>query len=201
MNGEDAYPLLWEKMEEPDIYRQHDVRFEITRYFGYFATESSVHHSEYHPYFRKNQELIDRWTPEVRSGLERDIAAERLAEERRDALRAQAYGDAPVEIERSHEYSIEIMNAMETNVPYRFNGNVTNTGLITNLPQGSCVEVPCLVDDMGAHPCYVGDLPPQCAALNRNRIAGDELAVKGALEGDRTAAEQAIAATTRYSKS
>ena len=68
-----------------------------------------------------------------------------------------------------------------------------NTGLITNLPQGCCVEVPCLVDNMGVHPRYVGNLPPQCAALNRNRIAGDELMIKGVLERDRQAIQQAIA--------
>lgn len=62
-----------------------------------------------------------------------------------------------------------------------------------NLPKGMCVEVPCLVDNLGIHPCYVGDLPPQCAALNRNRSAGDELAVKVALEGDMEAVEQAVA--------
>ena len=33
------------------------------------------------------------------------------------------------------------------------------TGLITNLPQGCAVEVPCLVDANGIQPCYVGDLP------------------------------------------
>ena len=70
---------------------------------------------------------------------------------------------------------------------------VMNTGLITNLEPGSCVEVPCLVDNMGVHPCHVGDMPPQCAALNRNRSAGDGLAVKGTLEGDRKAIEQAVA--------
>ena len=191
--GEDAYPRLWEKMEEAEIYQQDVVRFEIMRYFGYFPTESSVHHSEYVPYFRKNLELIRRFTPEAINGLERQFDAERQTVERRKALRQDACSDAPVKIERSEEYCIGIINAMETNTPYRFNGNVMNTGLITNLPDGCCVEVPCLVDNMGVHPCYVGDLPPQCAALNRSRIAGDELAVKGALEGDRTAVEQAVA--------
>jgi alpha-galactosidase len=80
-----------------------------------------------------------------------------------------------------------------SNVPSRINGNVPNTGLITNLPHGACVEVPILVDNMGLHPCYVGDLPPQLAALNRTRMSQDELAVKGALEGDRRAVEQAVA--------
>ena len=78
-------------------------------------------------------------------------------------------------------------------MPSRINGNVPNTGLITNLPDGACVEVPILVDNMGLHPCYVGDLPPQLAAINRARSSQDELAVKGALEGDCKAVEQAVA--------
>ncbi len=86
-----------------------------------------------------------------------------------------------------------IIDALESKVPYRFNGNVLNTGLITNLPQGSGVEVPCLADNMGIHPCYVGDLPEQCAALNRIRSAGDVLLVKALLENDLKAAEQAVA--------
>ena len=55
------------------------------------------------------------------------------------------------------------------------------------------MDVPCLADNRGVHPCYVGDLPPQLAALNRGKLAGLALAVKGGLEGDRKAVEQAIA--------
>jgi alpha-galactosidase len=159
-------------------------------YFVYFLTESSYHNSEYVAYFRKNPELIKKYAPwhatdEVKDNIGRS--------EERAEWKREVYSDVPLKIEQSDEYCINIINAIETNTPYRFNGNVLNTGLITNLLQGSCVEVPCLVDNMGVHPCYVGNLPPQCAALNRHRSAGDELAVKGALEGDKTAVEQAIA--------
>jgi alpha-galactosidase len=191
--GEDAYPLLWEKLKDPEVERQDTVRFEMMRYFGYFLTESSVHNSEYVPYFRKNPQLIERFTPTLRSGEEHQLRYQRGQEERREELREEARGDTPVTITKTDEYTVEIINAIETNIPYRFNGNVLNTGLITNLPQGCCVEVPCLVDNMGVHPCYVGDLPPQCASLNRSRVAGDDLAVKAALEKDRKAAEQAVA--------
>jgi alpha-galactosidase len=191
-NGEDAYPLLREKMEDPAIYRQDMVRWEMMRYFGHFLTESSYHNSEYVPYFRRTPEMIERFAPKVGTWEDLLISSEGSAEKRREELRVEAYGDGPVTVNRSEEYCIEIINAMETNVPIRFNGNVLNSGLITNLPPGCCVEVPCLVDSMGIHPCFVGDLPPQCASLNRNRLAGDELTVKGSLEADRKAIEQAI---------
>ena len=191
-NGEDGYPLLWEKMEDPEVYKQDVVRFEMMKYFGHFLTESSYHNSEYVPYFRKNAELIERYTPKVGNWVDlQESTIVRIAE-RRAELRALAFSDEPMKIGTSNEYCVGILNAMETNKPYRFNGNVMNTGLITNLPQGSCVEVPCLVDNMGVHPCYVGDLAPQCASLNRNRIAGDQLAVEGTLEMDRRKIEQAV---------
>ena len=71
---------------------------------------------------------------------------------------------------RTHEYASYIMEAMETNVPTKIGGNVLNTGLITNLPRNACVEVPCLVDKNGVQPTFIGDLPEQCAALNRTNI-------------------------------
>ncbi|MBN2323821.1 MAG: alpha-glucosidase/alpha-galactosidase, partial [Spirochaetes bacterium] len=72
------------------------------------------------------------------------------------------------------------------------NGNVRNTGLITNLPTGCCVEVPCLVDKNGINPCYVGELPPQLAALNRTNINVQSLIVEAALKRDREAAYHAV---------
>jgi alpha-galactosidase len=193
-NGQDAYPLLQEKMQSPEIFEQDMVRFEMMKFFGYFLTESSYHNAEYVPWFRRTPELIQRWTPQVGSwekgAIERhDDSARR----RRAALRQEAYGEALVQLDPGHEYCISIIDAIETNTPTRINANVRNTGLITNLPTDSCVEVPCLVDNLGIHPCYVGDLPPQCAAVNRLRQNQDELAVKGALEGDRKAVEQAVA--------
>lgn len=191
--GQDAYPILREKMQDPEIYQRDVVRFEMMKHFGYFVTESSAHNSEYVPYFRKNPELIARFTPDATDGVALQLRTLEHMANAHEQLQREAYGDEPLVIEQSHEYCVGIIDAMETNRPFRFNGNVPNTGLITNLPPGACVEVPCLVDNMGIHPCYVGALPPQCAALNANRIAGDGLAVKAALEGDRQAAFQAVA--------
>ena len=57
------------------------------------------------------------------------------------------------------------------NTPYEIGGNVLNKGgLIENLPQDACVEVPCLVNGKGVHPCRVGRLPVQCAAMNMTNI-------------------------------
>lgn len=82
---------------------------------------------------------------------------------------------------RSHEYGSYIMQAIETDVPYRIHGNILNTGLITNLPAKAIVEVPCLVDRNGIQGCYVGDLPEPCAALNRTNINVQLLTIEAAL--------------------
>ena len=97
------------------------------------------------------------------------------------------------EMAQSHEYASAIIEAKMTGVPFLFNGNVMNKGVITNLPKECCVEVPVVVDREGLHPCYVGDLPPQCAALNMTNVGVQELAVKAALERDKEAAFHACA--------
>ena len=191
-NGQDAYPLLWKALEDPAVFESDKVRFEIMRRFGYFVTESTRHMSEYLPYFRKTEEMAQAWAPSTHSMRN----FEKWLEQRErylDQIRAQIETDEPLEYKRTHEYCSRIIHAIETNSPYRFNGNVQNTGLITNLPLNCTVEVPCLVDGTGIHPCYVGDLPPQLAALNRTNVNVQEMAVKAGLEGDREAAFQAMA--------
>ena len=83
-------------------------------------------------------------------------------------------------LERGHEYAAYIINACLGGEPFEFNGNVPNTRLITNLPEGACVEVPVFADRRGFNPIHVGALPPQCAALNNVSVAVEEMAVEAA---------------------
>jgi alpha-galactosidase len=197
--GEDAYPLLWKAMEDPEIYERDIVKWEIMKHFGAFVSESSVHNSEYMPYFRRTPELVDKYTSSrmwgVRKGMsreERRADFERRRAEREAENRRLAFGNEEILVERGPEYFSRILNAIETNKPYVFNGNVRNTGLITNLPPGSIAEVPIVTDGCGLHPCYVGDLPPALAALNRSNLCVQELAVKGFVEQDRECIYRAV---------
>lgn len=187
--GEDAYPLLWEAMRRKEIYEKDKVRFEMMKYLGYFITESSHHLGEYVPYFRTTEERRKMYCEPRWFYLEICKEAWKPHFER---IKRQVRGEAQIKLTRSHEYGIDIIYSMNTGKSCRINGNVENKWLITNLPNGCCVEVPCLVDEGGIHPCHVGDLPPQCAALNRTNINVQELAVKAALEKDRNVALQAI---------
>jgi alpha-galactosidase len=198
--GQDAYPLIHAAGKKPEVYAKDMVKFEILKYFGAFVSESSVHASEYMPYFRRTPEMVAALSSEVMWGARKpgETMAQRRAgwEERRIATEkeyiAMAAGELPVDTNRSKEFCSFILNAHETNQPYCFNGNVRNTGLITNLPPDCIVEVPILVDRCGLHPCYVGDLPAQLAGLIRSNIAMQELAVQGLLEKDRECIYRAI---------
>ena len=198
--GEDAYPLLREKFKDPEIYSGPGagwtgpdiVRVEIFKAFGYFNTESSLHMAEYVPYFRKKErpELSERFgLVGLRPYVE---VVEKSKREGDEGLRQQLSSGHKFTISRSLEYGTTIIHSIETGTPSRINGNVKNNGLITNLLEGCCVEIPCLVDKKGISPCYVGDLPPQCAALNRTNINLQELAVRGIVEKDKTKIFQSI---------
>ncbi len=158
-----AYDLYREKGIHGDM-----VRLELMRRFGYYMTESSEHNAEYTPYFIKDRypELIGRYNIPLDEYPRRCIKQIADWKERGHELTKNPL----LQHERSHEYASYIMEAMETNVPTRIGGNVLNNGLITNLPRNACVEVPCLVDRNGVQPTYIGDLPEQCAALNRTNI-------------------------------
>lgn len=198
--GEDLYPRLREAMGDPETYDKDRVRFEVMRHFGYFVTESSRHMSEYVPWFRRTAADRERYSPApARAGTVGANGAGQLAsvptrrEQVWDSIKQQIAGEAPVDLKRSREYCSYIVRAVEANAPFRFNGNVPNTGLITNLPPGCNVEVPIFVDGAGLHPCFVGDLPSQLAAINRTNVNVQELAVKGFLQRDRQAIHQACA--------
>ncbi len=193
--GEDAYPLVRERLAKDGPPDKDRVRFEVFRQVGYFMTESSGHFSEYIPYFRKRKDLMEKYMREGFGG--ESMAYFKACSARLDPhlqqLSREARGEEKMPFgERSGEYVSNIINSLVTGERYRFNGNVRNTGLITNLPEGSCVEVPCYVDKTGVHPSYVGDLPPVCAALCRTNVNVQELAVKAALEKDKEAAFHAV---------
>lgn len=185
---EDLYPLVRATLADPEQRKGEEVRYEIMRQFGYFSTESNSHDSEYMPYFRRTPELLAHY------GLAPRVVAPEAGErqwEKETGLSLDDAAAAPPA--RSNEFTTRIMEAIVTGVPYAFHGNVLNHGLIPNLPEGCCVEVPCLVDGTGITPCHVGDLPPQLAALDRANISVHELAVRAVLDRDREAAFHACA--------
>jgi len=196
-NGEHAYPALRRVLSDPEKVAAENerVRCHMMENFGYFTTETSGHLSEYVPWYRKRKDLMDQFMGPGFGGETRaylTMCEDELGKYL-DEVRQQVAGEKPARLTaRSHEYCSFIIEARETRRPFRFNGNVRNTGLITNLPEGCCVEVPCFVDRLGIHPVHVGGLPLQCAAACRSNITVQELAVKGGMTGDRELVFQAV---------
>ena len=178
---EDLYPEARRRAELPEYKPKDAVRFEIMKWFGYYVTESSEHSSEYVPWFIKAKapELIERFRIPLDEYPRRCVAQIQGWEE----MRADLLADKPLEHHRGHEYASYILEALLTGKPYIFGGNVLNKGLITNLPSDACVEVMCVADRNGITPTYVGELPPQCAALTRTNINVQELTIQAALTG------------------
>jgi alpha-galactosidase len=182
-NGEDLYPEIKRRALEKQKEKHNDmVRFELMLRFGYYVTESSEHNAEYHPYFIKSQypELINRFNIPLDEYPRRCI--NQIEEWKK--MREDLVNDENLSHERTNEYGSYIIEAMETNQPIKIGGNVLNTGgLISNLPENACVEVPCLVDASGISPIYVGELPEQLAAINRTNINTQLLTIQAAMTG------------------
>jgi alpha-galactosidase len=194
-DGESIYPALHEAMEDPDVYEQDTVRFEMMKHFGYFPTESSHHMSEYVPYFRTEEETIEEMTG---TGYAERMETATYLEgwKERSAVRDDPKLDVDlgdIEPERSEEYASRLIHAIETDTPRRMNLNVSNeTKAIENLPEDICVEVPVLVNGTGVNPCSVGQLPTEVAHFPRQHGSVHRLVVEGALEHDREKINQAV---------
>ncbi|MBA9025572.1 alpha-glucosidase/alpha-galactosidase [Peribacillus huizhouensis] len=189
--GKDLYPEIKRRAKEKQKTKHDDmVRYELMDKFGYYITESSEHNAEYHPYFIKSKypELIERFNIPLDEYPRRCVSQI----ESWESMREDMVNNSQLTHTRSNEYGSRIIEAMETNVPFKFGGNVLNTGrLISNLPENAVVEVPCVVDRNGIMPTYIGDLPEQLAALNRTNINTQLLTIEAAITGKREHVYQA----------
>ena len=178
--GQDLYPLLDERIAaDPELRRR--VRVDMYRRLGFYPTETSEHSSEYVPWYLHHPSEVERLRLNV--GEYVDISAENLAEYHR--VREQLARSERLEVRsEATEYAPQVIHSLETGTPRVISANVANLDLISNLPDGFAVEVPTVLDALGAHPVRVGDLPPQCAAVNRSYIGPAELAVRAAVDGD-----------------
>lgn len=186
-NGEDAYPLLREKMKNPEILNEEQVRNEMFLQLGYYVTESSGHNSEYCAWFRKRKDLLEMyctngtgWNPglhaySIEKRMKRD---ETLYEDITKWLEEEEVDMTP-----SGEYAAHIFNAcFGDETPFLFNGNIMNDGCIPNLPAETCVEIPVLATRDGLKKMYVGNLPDHIAILVNTTARIENLVVEACME-------------------
>lgn len=198
-NGEDAYLLIHKAVtEDKAVYNQEMVRNEMYLALGKYVTESSGHNSEYNWWFRKRPDLIEKycthgtnWNPGEYAYILKEYEKTELTwEEMYENKLSQPL--TPDALTRGEEYAAYIINALAGGDPYRFNGNVSNKQLITNLPDNACVEVPVDVDQTGFHPVPVGALPPECALLTQLSSGIEEMAINASISGDPVMVYRAI---------
>lgn len=194
--GVDAYPLIREAItNRAEVYNEEQVRNEMFLAFDHYVTESSGHNSEYNAWFRKRPDLLEKycthgtgWNP----GKPRYIVEEYTRREHNWRKEIDAWFERPADLTRGHEYAAYIINALRGGEPFEFNGNVRNTGLVTNLPPNACVEVPVFATTKGFSATHVGALPPQVAALTNLSAEIEEMAVEAAITGNPRLVYQAI---------
>ncbi|MBR2635057.1 MAG: alpha-glucosidase/alpha-galactosidase [Clostridia bacterium] len=179
-DGNDLYPMLRKAAAEfSDPECKNLVRLDYLKRFGYYVTESSEHNAEYNPFYIKHRypELIERYNIPLDEYPRRCIRQINRWQEQKELL----FQGGEVTHERSREYASRILEAVVTDTPYRFGGNVLNRGLIPNLPSEACVEVPCIADGNGITPMLVGELPLHLAAMNQSNITPQLLTIQAAL--------------------
>lgn len=185
--GQDLYPRLHQVIADGRVPAHNRVRYDIFQRLGYFVTESSEHFSEYVPWFikRDRPDLIDRYNIPLDEYIRRCEAQIVFWEFMRDELATGNFDNPLFAVTPSVEYGSLIIHSLETGQPRVVYGNVPNDGLIENLPDGCCVEVPCLVDKNSIQPTRIGALPPQLAALIQTNVNVQALTVEAALTGRR----------------
>ena len=182
-DGNDLYPEIKRRAKEKNANQKHwdMVRFDYIEKLGYYCTESSEHNAEYNPFYIKagRDDLIEKFNIPLDEYPRRCI--NQIANWQKQKEEIMNGGN--IQHTRTHEYASRIMEAIWTNTPLKIGGNVLNNGCISNLPREACVEVPCLVDNNGVTPTYVGDLPVQLAAMNSSNIYPQLLTIEAARTG------------------
>ncbi len=192
--GQDMYPRVREFVNKGKFTRRvsddmpwgltDHVRYEVFKHFGYSVTESSEHFSEYTPWFIKSHrpDLLEKFSIPIEEYIRR--CEKQIARWEAQRIKLEDENE-PLVVERSVEYGSTIIRSLETGQPSVIYGNVPNHGIIENLPDGCCVEVPCVVDKNGIQPTRIGKIPPQLAAMMRTNTNVQELTVEAALTGKR----------------
>ncbi len=182
--GRDLYPDLQQIAADGTMPAHNKVRYEVLRRTGYFVTESSEHFSEYVPWFikRDRPDLIEQFNIPLDEYPRRCESQIEKWQVLRSDLQA---GKFELSTARSNEYAAGIIHSMETGEPRVIYGNVPNDGLISNLPQGASVEVPCLVDRNGVQPTAIGELPAHLAAMMQTNVNVQALTVEAIMTGNR----------------
>jgi alpha-galactosidase len=191
---QDAYPEFKNRLNTNPKYSEIEkLRRDMMNACGFYMSESSGHLSEYLPYYRKRNDLLEQYKSEkffyghLRHGSYYELCVNTEGETEKRFEERLEEPILKLKKDPTPEYASHILNAIETNKPFGFHGNLINKdqALITNLPRGCCVEIPVFADSHGIHPQGGIILPTICQALCISNIMVQKAAVEGALELDK----------------
>ena len=178
---EDLYPKIFQKGETGDFGTNWDgcsnkVRYEVLKKLGYFVTESSEHFAEYTPWFIKShqKDLIRKFDIPINEYIRR--CEKQILEW--DKQEKDMLSNPKIDNNKSVEYASRVILSLITGKKDIIYGNVLNTNLIPNLPNNSCVEVPCVVQKDDLVPQVVPPLPIHLANLIQTNISVQQLTVE-----------------------
>jgi alpha-galactosidase len=143
----DLYPRFRALMQNPEIRGNEAVRFEILQQFGYFVSESSGHISDFFSYFRRNDELRNRYCSSPGYSGSSGAYLKLLSFLHRRIGNVDYLEGAQPNRKRSSDHGISVIEAWITNKGCSVYGNVMNSNsnrapALPNLPVSSCVEIP-----------------------------------------------------------
>jgi alpha-galactosidase len=189
--GDDLYPLFRER------FAPFDPKFEpLTRdvfnAFGLFPVPGDTHLCEYLPWV--SDPITKPWDKYNIRLYEWDKRAElRNVDLARLDKIAQGKITADTLLDKDSEGALEMIENIAGNGNhYHIAANLPNVGQIANLPMGTTVETPVVVDGAGIHPVHVGTLPEPIAELCRRELMVSQLCVDSAVEGSREKALQCL---------
>jgi len=190
IDGENVYPKLRKLLEETGMDKEEPISAQLLDIFGLYPAPGDRHVGEFFPHYMKEEVLeeqnyhwknirfdeMDKW---------RVGSLERVKQLKNGEIGFKEFGT-------SGETATNFMRSLSTGQVTLEMANVINKGYIDNISQDVIVEVPVFVDSFGLHPQKIGKLPDaiaaKCDALGREY----NLAVRAAVECDRTLALQAM---------
>ena len=195
-DGKDLYPIIREKIADPEFNKKEKVRNELFRIFGYYVTESSGHNSEYCAWFRKRPDLILKYCNDDGANWNPGEYSYSL-NGRKDPARydnlIKEFWDTPIDPKRGKEYAANIFNArLGDKTPFAFNANLLNHGTIENLPYDACVEIPVIATPEGYQRTFQGKMPTAPAILVNYTASIENLLVEACMEKNREKVIQAV---------
>ncbi|WP_206744520.1 6-phospho-alpha-glucosidase [Salinivibrio sp. IB574] len=170
MNGAQHTDESWKDtfIKVRDVYALDPETIPNTYLKYYLYPDYVVEHSD-KVYTRAN-EVMDGREKEVFTECHRIIAAGTAK-------------DTTIEVEEHASYIVDLATAIAFNTKERMLLIVPNNGAISNFDPTAMVEIPCIVDNTGAKPMQIGEIPEFQKGMMNQQVSVEKLVVQAHVQG------------------